>query len=298
MTVKISDMVDPDIWEPPYLIETLRYLDDLPDDYNFIISRTNNLEELEIFKKDIIPMKKNVLILLSDELGINNWKQGPYFMKDQLHCIFRTYNNKSLVDDEFVFPIPCGFSCGVGVHSENGKKNLYRSFEFSTKKLQDRKYDIFFSGQIDSHRSECLFYLEKISSNFNCLINKTSSFGKGFNIDEYYNHLENSKIAIVPRGVCVPESFRYFEALKSGCILLSSFPINDDDYRIWYYENSSAKFLDSWSDLNSDLIEDLLSDKSLEIYGQRNESYFRESISPIGLSKYIKKILKNKNVSI
>lgn len=298
MTIKISEMVEPDIWEPPYLIESLGNLKSLSDDYHFIIARTNNLDELETFKKDILPNKKNILILLSDELGINNWKSGPYFMKDQIHCIFRTYNNESLIDNEFVYPIPCGFSCGVGIHSENGKKNLYRNFEFSKKKLIDRKYDIFFSGQIDHHRNECMYYLDKISPNFNCIINKTNSFAKGFSIEEYYEHLENSKIAIVPRGVCVPESFRYFEAIKSGCIIISSYPIKDKKFQMWYYENSTAKFLDSWSELTVELINTLLSKDNLEKHEQMNEVYYKNNISPLALSQYIHKILKYKNVSI
>jgi len=291
-------MVDPEIWEPPYLLESLKYLSDLSDDYYFIIARTINLDDLNVLKKDIQPGKKNILILLSDEVGINDWKDGPYYMKDVIYCIFRTYNNQSLYDNDFVFPIPCGFSCGVGIHSQNGKKNIYRNFQFSNKKLKEREYDIFFSGQIDSHRSECLYYLDRISSDFNCLINKTESFAKGFTIDDYYKHLENSKIAIVPRGVCVPESFRYFEALKSGCVIISSYPIKEKKYQIWYYDKSSAIFVDEWSELTKDLINNILQNDNLDKYEYLNKKYFENSVSPNALSIFIRKTLENKCLNL
>jgi hypothetical protein len=297
MNIKISEIVDPDIWEPPYILESLRYLSDLSDDYNFIIARTNNIDELNILKNNIITGKKNVLILLSDEVGINNWKDGPYFMRDELHCIFRTYNNRTLYDNEFIYPIPCGFSCGVGVHSEDGNKNIYRDFNFCSRPLKDRKYDIFFSGQLDSHRKECLHYVNKISNSFNCLINPTTSFAKGFSLNEYYDHLENSKIAIVPRGVCVPESFRYFESMKSGCIIISSYPVNDKNFQIWYYEKSSAIFLENWSQLTKELVEDILQVNNLNKYDLLNKEYFESTVSPKSLSIYIRKILEN-HVSI
>ena len=64
-------MINIKICEPPYLLKILNHLkNDLSDDYNFIIARTNNNLEIEQFKNCILKNKKNILILLSDEAGI------------------------------------------------------------------------------------------------------------------------------------------------------------------------------------------------------------------------------------
>jgi hypothetical protein len=298
MKITISPVVEIDVWEPPYLLKTLEYLSHLPDDYHFVIARVNNDDELRIFKSLLIDGLKNILILISDELGLQNYKSGPYFMKNDIHLIFRTYNNKDLYDNDFVYPIPCGFSCGVSSHSSSGLKTIYHNFESVEIPLIDRKYDIFLSGAFSNNRVECFNQIESISDKFNCLINKTPSFAKGFPIDEYYEMMSNSKIAIVPDGVVIPESFRYFEAVKCNCIVVTSYPIYNDKYQNWYFNNSSAIFIKSWSEVNYDFIKNLLENSNLMKYDILNRKYFNENISPKALSEYMiniinKKILKN-----
>lgn len=287
-------MVEPDVWEPPYLIETLKYLSDLSDDYHFIIARTNNPEELNQFKNSLIKGKKNILILLSDELGIDNVKDGPYFMQNEIYMIFRTYNNKKLYDENYIFPIPCGFSCGVGIHSENGKRNLISNFDFSNKPLKEREYDIFFSGQLNNHRKQCVEQINILSKTFKCFSKTTNSFAKGLSLNEYYDFMENSKIAFVPTGVVIPESFRFFEAVKSGCIVISTYPIQNELYKNWYYENSSVIFINSWSEVNESFVKNLLEVKNLDKYDNLNKKYFQDKISTEGLSIYIRNKVNEK----
>ena len=296
MKITLVEHIDPEIWEPPFLLEIFRHLqDEISDDYHFIISRANSHSEISDLVRhlDDNKDKKNILFLLSDELGLQNNPYGPYFMRDKIHLIFRTYNNKSLYDEDWVFPIPCGFSCGVGHHSQDGKTCLVRNFEYLDKPLKERKYDLFFSGQIDNHRRECVEQINKISGKYNSLINTTSSFGKGFSLKEYYELMSDSKIAIVPQGVVIPESFRFFEAAKSGCVIISSYPINDDRFNNWYYQNSGAIFIKNWSEMTEDLIDNILD--NLDKHQELNKSYFESKISTKALSDYIKKIIKNKN---
>jgi hypothetical protein len=294
MNITICPMVEPDVWEPPYLLESFKYLSDLSNDYHFIIARTNNYDELNEFRKSLKTDKKNILFLLSDELGIKDMPNGPYSMQNELSMIFRTYNNRSLYDENFVFPIPCGFSCGVGIHSENGQKSIFRKFDSNTKHLTERKYDFFFSGQLNPHRIECVNQLNTFSSKFNSIINTTKSFAKGYSLEEYYSILEETKISIVPTGVCVPESFRYFEASKSNCIIITTYPIDDFNYKNWYFEESPAIFLNSWSQLTENLIIDLLNQKNLNKYDILNREYYEKKISPESLSKYIRKKINEK----
>lgn len=294
MKITVCPMVEPDVWEPPYLLETFNYLSDLSDDYHFIIARTNNSEELNQFKTYLLKDKKNILFLLSDELGIKNMYSGPYSMQSELSMIFRTYNNRDLYDDNFVYPIPCGFSCGVSVHSQTGKKSIFRKFNSDTKHLIDRKYDFFFSGQLNPHRIECVNQLNRFKDKYNCIINTTKSFAKGYSLEEYYNLLEDTKIAIVPTGVCIPESFRYFEASKSNCVIITTYPIKEQKYKNWYFDGSPAIFINSWQELTEDLINEILLEDSLKKYDKLNRRYFDDKISPKSLSNYIREKINQK----
>jgi hypothetical protein len=113
-------------------------------------------------------------------------------------------------------------------------------------------------------------------------------------LNEYYNYLESSKIAFVPTGVVIPESFRFFEAVKSGCIIVTTYPINDEKYKNWYYKDCPAVFIDSWSEVNHAFIENLLNTKNLYDYREKNKDYFEKFISPKAISNYILEILKSK----
>lgn len=274
----IAEMVDPNVWEPPYLFKVLDNLD-LDDDYHFIIARTNTQQEVYQFKNCIKSNKKNILFLLSDERGII-----PPFL-DELYLVFRAYNRSDLYDNNKIFPIPCGYSYG---HNNSFYK------EENKKPLVDREYDLFYSAQACYNRNSCVEELKKIKDDFKSIVNVTDGFARGFKIEEYYNIMRNSKIAIVPNGAVVPESFRYFEAFESNCIVITSYP-KDSNYNHWYYKNSPAIFISNWNQLTKDLVNNLLDNDNLNRYDSLNRKYFEENISPKGLSNYISKIIKEKN---
>lgn len=280
MLITIAEMVQPNIWEPPYLLKILDNLTELNDDYHFIISRTNTRQEILQFQKCIDKNKKNILILLSDEAGI-----VPPFIGD-LYLVFRTYNKKSLYDNEKIFPIPCGYSFG---HNNSFYKDFFK------KSLIDRDIDIFYSAQTGTpDRWSCVENLIKIKDNFKSIVNITNGFAQGFKLEEYYSLMRNSKISIVPRGAVVPESFRYFESFESNSIVITTYPIEDQNYKHWYYNDSPAIFLSDWDQLTNDLIVDLLNIDKLKYYDIKNKEYFDKNISPIGVSNYMLNIIKNK----
>ena len=150
-------MVHPNICEPPYFLEIFRkFENELDDTYHFIISRTNNSVEIEQFKQCIKKDKKNILILLSDEAGIK-----PYFL-DELFLVFRTYSNRKLYDNNKIFPVPCGYSCGYGGFF-NKSDWKYDDKEQIKKSLIEREYDLFYSGQMSNNRADCVRNLDRKS---------------------------------------------------------------------------------------------------------------------------------------
>lgn len=279
MLINISDVVTPKIWEHPYILKIFEFLKDyLDDEYNFIIARTNNNYEIKKFEECIIENKKNILILLSDEAGIT-----PPFL-DRLHFVFRTYNRLPLYDNKKIFPIPCGYSFGH-------KDSFYK--EIKKKPLIDREYDIFYSAQSSGNRMSCVNNLNKIKKDFKSIVNITNGFAQGYKLEEYYSLMKNSKIAIVPNGVVIPESFRYFEAFESNCIVITTYPKNNIEYNHWYYKDSPAIFISNWNELNKKMVDDLLITEKLKMYDIENRKYFDNNISPYGVSRYMLEIIKN-----
>jgi hypothetical protein len=68
---------------------------------------------------------------------------------------------------------------------------------------------------------------------------------------EYSEGMMNAKICPVPRGTSL-ESFRFFEALRFGCI-----PVVEGLPSRWFYDGAPAIHVTDWSDL-TDLVPQLL----------------------------------------
>jgi hypothetical protein len=286
MKITVAKHVVFNVCEPPYLTKALNNLL-LSDDYHFIISRLNTTYEINATEALLEDGKKNILIMLSDEAGIIPPNIDKYFL------VFRTYARKSLLSGK-IHPIPCGFSCSYGGYF--GKNDwLYDDMEKPKKNLIDREFDIFYSGQVSPNRLSFINQINNIKNNFNSKIKLTSGFASGFELNDYYSMMQNSKIALVPNGAVVPESFRYFEAVESNCIIITSYPVKNNEFNHWFYEGSTAIFLNDWKELNVDLIQSLLKKETLEEYNIKNREYFENKISTKALSEYMLKTIQQKN---
>jgi hypothetical protein len=82
---------------------------------------------------------------------------------------------------------------------------------------------------------------------------KTSSLSDA---KSYSEKLMNAKICLVPRGTSY-ETFRFFEALRYGCIVVTeALPSR------WFYEGSPAIQITDWNELET-ILEKLLKDQNL-----------------------------------
>ena len=84
----------------------------------------------------------------------------------------------------------------------------------------DKKYDLYFGGQITHSRRRQLSNAIKTLSN--ALFKPTEGFAQGDQPKDYYANLTSAKIAPSPSGAVVIESFRFYEALE-----MLSLPIAD-----------------------------------------------------------------------
>jgi hypothetical protein len=256
-----------------YLYKVINILKEhLNDEYQLILTSF-----LDIDLPDFDINKKNIVVFISDEIGIiPSWYLKP-------DIIFRQYNDQSLCDYIKIFPIPCGFN---GPIIANGVENDYWG-EKEKKPLLERDYDLFYSGQSSLHRRQLVNNVNKIKGKYKSNIKETGGFRQGFTTKEYYENLNNTKIAFIPDGVSIPESFRYVEAFESNCIAITTYPIKNKNYRLWYYENSPAVFLDKWNELNSNLIDKLLDKDILIEYFEKNKIYYNNYLSTEAVAKYM-----------
>lgn len=270
MIEKIFNEIDEDFWcETRYLNNVVEHLKNkLEGDYSIVI--TPNLHNVPKTKY------KKIVLLTGDEtfrLGLS-----PYQNQDVV-AVFRIFNRAGTYDNKYVFPIPPGYNWTM--HSDRTKKMVRM---YPEKKLSERKYDIFFVGQTLPWRTEVFNRLNTLSSKFNVLSNVNSSFRTGIDIDEYYKILGDTKIALSPDGTSI-DCFRYVEALGSGCVVITT---KKDD--IWYYRNSPTVFINSWNELNENLINNILSMNLDEIY-MKNLEYYNNNLSEEAVANYIVKSL-------
>lgn len=273
MKWNFSQQINPHFCERQFFVEVMNKLSYLDDSFNFIITNYDDLT-LPLYEKD----KKNIVLYLSDEYGIyRNW-----FNKVDL--VFRTYPRKGNYDNKKVFPIPCGLVMPDYV--------TYK-MEQPKKKLSDRKYDFFYSGQQSPNRFE---FLKKITeatkdSDLNGIIRHTQNFRTGYTIDEYFQIMNETKISFVPLGKVIPESFRYMESFESGCLVITDFPIQD--YKdIWYYKESPAVFISNYEEINDYLIDNAIA--NIDFFEEDNLKYYDNYLSTKAVSNYINQIIKDK----
>jgi hypothetical protein len=90
----------------------------------------------------------------------------------------------------------------------------------SVPQYTDKKYDVYFGGQITHSRRRQLS--DAIKTLSNALFKPTEGFAQGDHPKDYYANLTSARIAPSPSGAVIIESFRFYEALE-----MLSLPIAD-----------------------------------------------------------------------
>ena len=90
----------------------------------------------------------------------------------------------------------------------------------SVPQYTDKKYDVYFGGQVTHSRRKQLS--DAMQTFSNALFKPTKGFSQGDSPKDYYANLASAKISPSPSGATVIESFRFYEALE-----MLSLPISD-----------------------------------------------------------------------
>ncbi|HHP7244323.1 MAG TPA: exostosin domain-containing protein [Elainellaceae cyanobacterium] len=178
--------------------------------------------------------------------------------------------------------------------------------------IQDRPTDIFFAGSVEHRdgrstihdwisnpkslaRNTMLDNIEvlleqrsdvsidlAISSAFvlNALHYGKKIDGRVLDRTAYSESMMNAKICLIPRGTS-PETFRFFEAIRYGCVLVTeTLPSR------WFYDRSPAIQVSNWDDM-PEIVSQLLDDPSRLVTKQQEAlKWWDEVCSPEAVGRY------------
>ncbi|HHP7229385.1 MAG TPA: exostosin family protein [Xenococcaceae cyanobacterium] len=180
----------------------------------------------------------------------------------RLNYLFHFYQNQFFGTDKrfpAIYHIPLGY---------------YNQMDLTTKELESRPYDVFFAGSLtrkpatirhpvkflrffwrywfsqkNISRQNLLRYVNQCQEKHPDLrfeLSLSSGFGGkqgGIETESYSEKMMNTKVCLVPRGTSF-ETFRFFEALRYGCI-----PVTEALPSSWFYDGSPDIKLKDWSEL-------------------------------------------------
>ncbi len=148
--------------------------------------------------------------------------------------------------------------------------------------LEDRTTEVFFWGQYDPYRrKDFLGACNRINKDSNNL-RMYNGWGNGWKQEEYSAAMLNSKIALVPWGSASRNTFRFWEAYYSGCVIICN-----AQYKTWYSDKINYFVCkDDWSDL-----EDIIDHVKKNLYwidlNNSTEPLFTEK----SVAKYIEGVI-------
>jgi hypothetical protein len=242
--------------------------------------------------------KKKVLLFISDESGREPYHLAPYyFAVFKIHLQF----DKFCVKNIFNFPLGC----------VNDVPQL------PVVPINDRKYNIFFSGNLNRGRSELyllLFFgnytkymlkllsiltriyaarkiLLMIKSNFdnkfnNSYIRFTAGFKKGISPTQYGKIISNSKIVLCPKGFVFSECFRHYEAMRAGCVIIS-----EKLPKTYFYKDSPIIQISDWREGLKIATELQANTRELERISKLTQDWYEERCSGSGVARYMNDLL-------
>jgi hypothetical protein len=244
--------------------------------------------------------KPKVLLYISDETC-----SVPFALAKHFTAIFKCHLPCEYPEQR-IFSLPAGYVQGVP--------------QLPMVPTQDREYNVFFSGY--RHLSRGKFYralsrlasrnprvlgqvdppnspihsreiIRNLSAAFShSCIQFTSGFTRGLDHTAYGRMLQNSRIALCPRGWKSRETFRHFEAMRAGCVLISD-PLPDTRL----YRGAPILYLEDWNKLE-DVVDGLLQDFEHMRELQRQTVEWWESVcSERATAAFIREHLQQSRVS-
>ncbi|GGF20478.1 glycosyltransferase family 47 protein [Hymenobacter cavernae] len=291
---------DEDFWngtvccETEYFEKVLFYLKDNLGksfvDYLFVLYADSWIDKNNMY--DFIAAKKEarkiVVLYFSDE----NSTIPHALMKSGVYAVFKNYMPTELPYPN-LFHLPLGY--------------LKTTQQHPITEINQRKINVFFSGALHGTRLKFfknftlikflpMRYWLSVFHHFKKLVPHTYDsfypssyirfnkygFRSGMTPALYSEILYNTKIALCPRGILSAETFRHFEAMRAGCIIIS-----EQLPHTFFYQDSPMIFIDDWKQSDV-IIKELLSNPSkLADIHQRMLRWWKNVCSEQAIANYI-----------
>ena len=151
--------------------------------------------------------------------------------------------------------------------------------------IENREYDWCWMGQFDPYRRvDFKMAVDRLCNNtaykFKC--DWYTGWNNGVSKEEYSEILNNTKIALVPCGSASYETFRFFEAMMCGCVV-----IGVDLPRVAFYNEAPYVKISNWSDIEA-VIGHTMSNINMDDASKKAYAWYDKYCSPRGLADYIK----------
>jgi hypothetical protein len=207
--------------------------------------------------------QNTALIILSDEL---------YRVPSEIPAlaVFKQYVSSQ---DRTSIPFPLGFR---------------RSFpHIAPKEMKKRSVDVGFLGRMYPHRKAFLTELSNHPRLKPFRLDLTSE--TRVSVPEYSEFLNNSKVSLCLPGNCSPETFRFYESMKVGCIVVSAkMPANG------LYRSHPGFQVDDFDDVENvaTILESILgAAEEFDSLQQRSLATWESQYSPAAVAARVKDIV-------
>ena len=118
-------------------------------------------------------------------------------------------------------------------------------------------------------------------------------WNNGTSIESYSSIVNNTKVMLVPRGAGSLESFRFFEAMMCGCLVVAVARPETDFYNVAPYIKTP-----SWNNL-SELITNMTQrEEEIQFLSYQAKNWYNYYCSPQGLADYMYRSVKRSNPNV
>ena len=148
------------------------------------------------------------------------------------------------------------------------------------KPIKERKYDVSFIGQYDPYtRQEFFQFASSYKDRPGSFIHFYEGWNKGLGPEVYSSVMSDTKIALVPWGSASLDTFRFYEAMQCGCIVMCIYQNNYE-----FMKDSPHFCVPTWS---SKYIDKLLLSPTLQELSTSHRKFWENNLSPSATANFI-----------
>ena len=299
--IKLQNLIDDygneiELTEESYLYEAFEYLKSTLEDFNdyLFIIWGNNSDSLPLTRH--LPHPKKILIWGSNENKNHNIEE----LKDKYYHIFTNYHTTD--EENNITSLPLGFHTWVG--------------NWKPIPMEERLFNLSFSGCLNRNRiplaSEItgihpliigfgLRTLPKLTLSVLNIISLVkhnndyfrfnADFNKGLNSKDYHFYLKNTKVALIPKGWVNTETFRLYESMKWGCVL-----ITEELPQREYYNDIPVIQVKDWKAGWRIAQKLILNKPKLDHLSKQTQQYYEDNLSSMAVGLLFHRTLKIKKI--